>query len=55
MLDYDGIIADDIELVARTGYTIARLSVNAAFYVAAAAMFTIADQMLALFETDDIY
>lgn len=51
LLDYSGIASDDADSFARMAYTAARVSVNAAFYFAAAATFTIADQLLALFDT----
>lgn len=55
LMDYPGIASDDAQDLARVTYTTMRVSVNVAFYLAAAATFTIADQLLALFGTDEVY
>lgn len=51
LLDYSGIIRDDLESAMYYTYMAARVSVNAAFYFAAAATITIADQLLSIFDT----
>ena len=54
LLDYPGIISDDVETGMFYTYMFARVSVNAMFYIAAAATVTIADQLLALLP-DEVY
>lgn len=53
-LSYSGLLSEDVDQAAKYGYTFFRVGLNVIFYIGAAAVFTIADQLLALIP-DEIY